>query len=69
MSDRSHLEYCIKLGNTIIQNKLEAEGGRSYKEIYNTYNGITNNYISENYKAPKRNDDILNFRARLQNWK
>ena len=69
MSDRSHLEYCIKLGNSIIQNKLEAQGERSYKEIYNTYNGVTNRVLPEDYKAPERNENILNFRSRLQNWK
>ena len=69
MADRSHLEYCVKLGNTIIQNKLESTFGRSYDELYNTYNGTSNNVVPPNYKTPERNEDILNFRQRLQAWK
>ena len=68
MADRSHLEYCIKLGNTIIQNKLESTVGRSYAELYNTYNGTSNTELPPNYIAPERNEDIMNFRERMRNW-
>jgi len=70
MSDIKHLEYCVKLGNTIIQNKLEGLGEGNYENIVNTYSqGQNNNVDMSTYEPPKRNEDIINFRARLQGWK
>lgn len=54
MSDRKHIEYCIKLGNTLLQNKLEQPN--QYIETQTNYN-----------EAPKQEE--MSFRARLQNWK
>jgi len=54
MSDKKHIEYCIKLGNTLLQNKLDKHS--QYIETQINYNEIPN----------KENMD---FRTRLQNWK
>ncbi len=71
MSDINHLEYCIKLGNRIIQDKLESKNQISYDGIANTYSMSQNNYetTADNYNAPKRSPEIISFRERLQNWK
>ncbi len=55
MSDIKHLEYCVKLGNTCVQNKLEQLEQGIYVE-----NRI-DNYETENYNN-------LSFRERLRNW-
>lgn len=70
MSDKKHLEYCIKLGNTIIQNKMEQLDGVNYANIAGTYSKPQNTDVDfSNYKAPQHNEDFINFRSRLQNWK
>lgn len=56
MSDKKHIEYCIKLGNTLLQNKLESIEQNNYVETQINYNQI-----------PKKEE--TSFRARLQNWK
>lgn len=71
MSDINHLEYCIKLGNKIIQDKMESQNGISYNNIADTYSKPRNNFenMASNYNAPKRNPEIISFRERLQSWK
>ena len=54
MSDRKHIEYCIKLGNTFMQNKLE---NIEYRQNYMDEMTKTNN-VSYNE----------NFKARLRRW-
>mgnify|MGYP006906608470 CR=1 FL=1 len=55
MSDIKHLEYCVRLGNTCVQNKLEQLQQGTYIE-----NDIKN-YELQNYNE-------LSFRERLKNW-
>lgn len=55
MSDIKHLEYCVKLGNTCVQNKLEQLEQGIYVE------NKLDNYEIENYNN-------LSFRERLRNW-
>ena len=71
MSDINHLEYCIKLGNKIIQDKMESKNQINYDSIANTYSMSQNNFetMAGNYNAPKRSPEIISFRERLQNWK
>lgn len=54
MSDKKHIEYCIKLGNTLLQNKIEQ----------------SNQCIEQqtNYNEVQKQKD-MSFRTRLQNWK
>lgn len=54
MSDIKHLEYCVKLGNTCVQNKLEQLEQGIYVEN------------ERNYEAQSYNE--LSFRERLRNW-
>jgi len=56
MSDRKHIEYCIRLGNTLVQNKLEQPNQTQYIEPRTNYNEV-----------PRQEN--MSFRARLQNWK
>lgn len=56
MSDKKHIEYCIRLGNTQVQSKLE-----QFRD---------SNYIAPSYnEMSKDENDNLSFRERLQNWK
>lgn len=54
MSDIKHLEYCVKLGNTCVQNKLEQLEQGIYVEN------------ERNYETQSYNE--LSFRERLRNW-
>lgn len=54
MSDKKHIEYCIRLGNTLLQNKLE-QCNQSIEQQIN-YN-----------EFPKQ--EKISFRDRIQNWK
>lgn len=71
MSDINHLEYCIKLGNKIIQDKMENQNGISYNNIADTYSQPRNNFdnMRQSYNPPKRSQEIISFRERLQSWK
>ncbi len=55
MSDIKHLEYCIKLGNTGLQNKLEQIEQGIYIEKQ------ASNYENQIYNE-------LSFRERLRSW-
>ena len=55
MSDIKHLEYCVRLGNTCVQNKLEQLQQGTYIET------DIKNYELQNYNE-------LSFRERLKNW-
>ena len=55
MSDRKHLEYCVKLGNTIVQDKL----------IQLEQNGYVEPQID--YRQMQEKDN-MSFRERLKNW-
>lgn len=55
MSDIKHLEYCVRLGNTCLQNKLEQ-----------LEQGIYTENTAINYEAQNHNE--LSFRERLRNW-
>ena len=55
MSDIKHLEYCARLGNTCIQNKLEQ-----------IHQGIYVEEKNKNYEIQQDNE--LSFRERLKNW-
>lgn len=56
MSDKKHIEYCIRLGNTLLQDKLEQIEQNRYIEPQINYN-----------EAMKQEN--MSFRERLQNWK
>ena len=57
MSDRKHMEYCVKLGNPFVQKKLEQLE--------------QNQYIEEpqpiNYSKAQI-EDYMSFKERLRNW-
>ena len=55
MSDRKHIEYCIKLGNTLMQQKLDAYRTGQYIEPQ----------INNNMEKEAQN---MNFRERLRSW-
>ena len=57
MADRKHIEYCIRLGNTFMQDKLENIENQAYSQ----------NYINE---KPQINTTVYNedFRTRLRKW-
>lgn len=58
-ADMKHIEYCIRLGNTFMQNKLEAIQNQTYSP----------NYINE--EEVQKNNTLYNqedFRTRLRNW-
>ena len=55
MSDIKHLEYCVKLGNTIVQNKLFELQQNGFVQPENNYEQIP--------KEPE-----MSFRERLKNW-
>lgn len=57
MGDRKHIEYCIRLGNTFMQDKLENIENQAYSQ----------NYINE---KPQVNTIVYNedFRTRLRKW-
>lgn len=57
MADKKHIEYCIKLGNTFMQEKLENVENKAYSQ----------NYINE---EPQANTVAYNedFRTRLRKW-
>ena len=54
MSDRKHLEYCIKLGNTLMQQKLDA-----YR---------AGQYIEPQINNMEKETQNMNFRERLKYW-
>lgn len=60
MSDRKHMEYCIKLGNPFVQKKLEQLDSIGQ-----------NQYIEEpqpiNYSKTQI-DENMSFKDRLRNW-
>lgn len=56
MSDRKHIEYCIRLGNPYAQTKLEQPETKQYIEPQTTYNSTTTN------------QNIGSFRDRIKNW-
>ena len=60
MSDRKHMEYCIKLGNPCVQKKLEQLDSIGQ-----------NQYIEEtqpiNYSKTQI-DENMSFKDRLRNW-
>ena len=60
MSDRKHMEYCVKLGNPFIQNKLQMLERNEYVEPQINYNENTNSYYT--------NNDNISFKERLKNW-
>lgn len=55
MSDIKHLKYCVRLGNTCVQDKLEQiqQGTYIEKEV--------KNIETQNYNE-------MSFRDRLKNW-
>lgn len=57
MSDRKHMEYCVRLGNPFVQKKLEQLEQNQYIEQPQqiNYNKIP---IEEN----------ISFKDRLKNW-
>lgn len=60
MSDRKHMEYCVRLGNPFIQRKLE-----QLDDIEQ------NQYISGpiNYNERPINENVnMSFKDRLKNW-
>ena len=71
MSDTKHLEYCIKLGNKIIQNKMESINGMSYENVANTYSkpNVNTEKSFKSFETPKRSPEIMSFRQRLQSLK
>ena len=54
MSDIKHLQYCVKLGNKQMEDKLF--------QIQN------NEYVEPQYR-PQTESDNLSFKQRLQSWK
>lgn len=60
MSDRKHMEYCIKLGNPFVQRKLEQLDSmeqNQYIEPQINYN-----------ERPINESDNISFKDRLKNW-
>lgn len=60
MSDRKHMEYCVRLGNPFIQRKLEQLDDIEQKQ-----------YISGpiNYNERPINENMnMSFKDRLKNW-
>ena len=55
MSDMKHIEYCIKLGNTLLQNKLDAYRTGQYVEPQ----------MNSNISREVEHGD---FRQRLRSW-
>lgn len=55
MSDRKHIEYCIKLGNTFVQDENVNRPNEYYTQPRNN-----------NYENINRNSN--DFKSRLQNW-
>lgn len=55
MSDISHLEYCVRLGNTILENKLEQMRQGTYIQPNNR------NFSAQNFEQD-------NFKDRIKNW-
>lgn len=56
MSDRKHIEYCIRLGNSYAQTKLEELETKQHIEPQTTYNSTTTN------------QSMGSFRDRIKNW-
>ncbi len=54
MSDKKHIEYCIRLGNTLLQNKIEQSNQCIEQQM--------------NYNDSSKQEN-MSFRDRLQNWK
>lgn len=57
MSDRKHMEYCVKLGNPFVQKKLEQLEQNQYIEEPQPIN-YSKTSIEEN----------MSFKERLRNW-
>lgn len=58
-ADMKHIEYCIRLGNTFMQNKLEDIQNQTYSPNY------------ENKEETVKNNTFYNqedFKTRLRNW-
>lgn len=60
MSDRKHMEYCIKLGNPFVQKKLEQLDSMEQNQYIEQAQQI-------NYSKAQI-DDNMNFKDRLRNW-
>lgn len=57
MSDRKHMEYCVKLGNPFVQKKLEQLEQNQYIEEPQPIN-YSKTQIDEN----------MSFKDKLRNW-
>lgn len=57
MSDRKHMEYCVKLGNPFVQKKLEQLEQNQY---------IEEPQPIDYSKTPI--EDNMSFKDRLRNW-
>lgn len=70
MSDKKHIEYCIKLGNTLVKPyKDEIKNNYSFMDEQNYY-GNSNEFAQSNYSQNlSRHDEMMNFKERLKNWK
>jgi hypothetical protein len=59
MSDMKHIEYCIKLGNTLVDKNIEENN-----DVISNNNFSNLNSNTEQIKSAQNED----FRTRLRNW-
>ncbi len=60
MSDRKHMEYCIKLGNPFVQRKLEQLDSMEQNQYIEPQINYNERQINEN--------ENISFKDRLKNW-
>lgn len=60
MSDRKHMEYCIKLGNPFVQRKLEQLDSMEQNQYIEPQINYNERQINES--------DNISFKDRLKNW-
>ena len=60
MSDRKHMEYCIKLGNPFVQRKLEQLDSIGQNQYIEPEINYSERQIKEN--------ENISFKDRLRNW-
>ena len=75
MSDIKHLEYCVRLGNELVKNKLEMLSNNNYQEppTERNYNykkeagsNDNNSFGQDYYQIRSTSRDIDDFKARLK---
>lgn len=60
MSDLKHMQYCVKLGNVYMQNKLDEMTKNGYFENDNEKMNKTINFDSNGFSNYNNNNDFSN---------